>query len=177
MEIFDALMAGFATAATPANLLWALVGCALGTAVTGSMMPMGANFWSEESAYGRRQLYVPGLRAVEFAEILAMLPETSRVASTDYVHTRLTHFERSYDYSGYPRAVNNYQPGVPADTDYIVIDTSHPYSAVRSLDQVRELQTEPDQWKVLPDTTDGFFIVLKRRRSESSGGGPQLDIP
>lgn len=33
MEIFDALLAGFATAATPANLLWALVGCALGTAV------------------------------------------------------------------------------------------------------------------------------------------------
>lgn len=33
MEIFDALMAGFATAATPANLLWALFGCALGTAV------------------------------------------------------------------------------------------------------------------------------------------------
>ncbi|MGE4330692.1 tripartite tricarboxylate transporter permease [Diaphorobacter sp.] len=33
MEIFDALMAGFATAITPANLLWALVGCALGTAV------------------------------------------------------------------------------------------------------------------------------------------------
>jgi len=33
MEILDALMAGFATAITPANLLWALVGCALGTAV------------------------------------------------------------------------------------------------------------------------------------------------
>ena len=33
MEIFNALMAGFATAITPANLLWALVGCALGTAV------------------------------------------------------------------------------------------------------------------------------------------------
>ena len=32
MEIFDALMAGFATAATHANLLWALVGCALCTA-------------------------------------------------------------------------------------------------------------------------------------------------
>ena len=31
MEIFDALLAGFATAITPANLLWALVGCALGT--------------------------------------------------------------------------------------------------------------------------------------------------
>lgn len=33
MEIFDALLQGFITAATPANLLWALVGCALGTAV------------------------------------------------------------------------------------------------------------------------------------------------
>ena len=33
MEILDALMAGFATAITPANLLWALVGWALGTAV------------------------------------------------------------------------------------------------------------------------------------------------
>ena len=33
MDIFNALMAGFATAITPANLLWCLVGCALGTAV------------------------------------------------------------------------------------------------------------------------------------------------
>ncbi len=33
MEIFNALMAGFAAAITPANLLWCLVGCALGTAV------------------------------------------------------------------------------------------------------------------------------------------------
>ncbi|MES2362283.1 MAG: tripartite tricarboxylate transporter permease [Pseudomonadota bacterium] len=33
MDIFNALMAGFATAITPANMLWCLVGCALGTAV------------------------------------------------------------------------------------------------------------------------------------------------
>ena len=33
MELFDALLTGFATAATPINLLWALLGCALGTAV------------------------------------------------------------------------------------------------------------------------------------------------
>ncbi|SFP45387.1 tripartite tricarboxylate transporter permease [Variovorax sp. 770b2] len=33
MEIFNALMAGFATAITPINLLWCLIGCALGTAV------------------------------------------------------------------------------------------------------------------------------------------------
>jgi putative tricarboxylic transport membrane protein len=33
MDIFNALMQGFAAAITPANLLWCLVGCALGTAV------------------------------------------------------------------------------------------------------------------------------------------------
>ncbi len=33
MDIFNALMTGFATAITPINLLWCLVGCALGTAV------------------------------------------------------------------------------------------------------------------------------------------------
>ncbi|SEA12542.1 tripartite tricarboxylate transporter permease [Variovorax sp. YR216] len=33
MEIFNALLHGFALAITPANLLWCLVGCALGTAV------------------------------------------------------------------------------------------------------------------------------------------------
>ena len=33
MDIFNQLMQGFATAATPVNLLWCFVGCALGTAV------------------------------------------------------------------------------------------------------------------------------------------------
>jgi len=33
MEVWQALLQGFATAGTPVNLLWALVGCALGTAV------------------------------------------------------------------------------------------------------------------------------------------------
>ena len=33
MEVFNALVQGFATAITPINLLWALFGCALGTAV------------------------------------------------------------------------------------------------------------------------------------------------
>ena len=137
--------------------------CALLTSVTGSMMPMGANFWSGESSYGWRNLYVPGPRAAEFEKVIAQIPVTSRVASTDYAHTRFTHFERSYDYSGYLRAVNNYQPGVPADTDYIILDTSHPYSEVRSLADIRELQVEPEKWEVLPDATDGLFIILKRK--------------
>lgn len=33
MDIFNQLLGGFATAATPINLLWALAGCALGTAI------------------------------------------------------------------------------------------------------------------------------------------------
>jgi putative tricarboxylic transport membrane protein len=33
MDIFSALMSGFATALTPMNLLWALLGCIIGTAV------------------------------------------------------------------------------------------------------------------------------------------------
>ncbi len=133
------------------------------TAIIGSTMPIGAGFWSETSSVGWKNRYVPGPRAEEFSKVLQQIPQTARVASTDYAHTRFTHHERSYDYSGYLRAVNNYQPGVPADTDFIVIDTSHPYSTVRRLEDVRELNVEPDRWEVLPDETNGLFIVLKRR--------------
>ena len=141
---------------------WMFVSAVL-TAVIGSAMPMGAGFWSKQSSIGWTNRYVPGPRADQFPKVMALIPPSARLASTDYVHTRLTHCERSYDYSGYLRAINNYQPGVPADTDFIVIDTSHPYSTVRSLDDVRELKTEPDRWEVLPDETNGLFIVLKRR--------------
>jgi hypothetical protein len=94
-----------------------------------------------------------------------MIPPSARVASTDYIHPRFTHFARSYDYSDYPRAVNNYKPGVPDDTDYIVIDTHGRYSEIQRPDAVREYRQHPDQWELLPDTTDGYFIILKRKRS------------
>lgn len=136
--------------------------CAACTAVTGSLMPIGATFWSNGSPFGWRKLYVPTERAVAFEKIIASLPENSRIASTDYVHTRLTHFERSYDYSGYLRAVNDYKPGVPADTDYIVIDTGHRYSEIRSIEQVRELNEAPEDWEVIPNDSQGLFIVLRR---------------
>jgi len=137
--------------------------CAAFTGVSGSLMPVGATFWSDASPFGRDNLYVPGERAAEFQKVFALLPNDARVASTDYVHTRLTHFDRSYDYSGYLRAVNNYKPGVPADTEYIVIDTGHRYSEIRSIDQVRELNEEPEQWEIVPHDSHGLFIVLKRR--------------
>lgn len=136
--------------------------CAACTAVSGSLMPIGASFWSNDSPFGWRKLYVSTERAAAFERIMASLPEDSRIAATDYVHTRLTHSERSYDYSGYLRAVNDYQPGVPADTDYIVIDTGHRYSEIKSAEQVRELIEEPDLWEVIPNDSQGLFIVLRR---------------
>ncbi len=136
--------------------------CAACTAVSGSLMPIGATFWSNDSPFGWRNLYVPTERAAAFERLIASLPPDSRIASTDYVHTRLTHFDRSYDYSGYLRAVNDYKPGVPADTDYIVIDTGHRYSEIKSTEQVRELIDEPDSWKVIPNDSHGLFIVLRR---------------
>ncbi len=137
--------------------------CAALTGISSSLMPLGVTFWSHKSPFGWRNLYVPGERAAEFQKVLAMLPTDARVASTDYVHTRLTHFDRSYDYSGYLRAVNDYKLGVPVDTDYIVIDTGHRYSEIKSIDQVRELKEEPEQWEVVPVETQGLFILLKRR--------------
>ena len=138
--------------------------CAAGTALTSSLMPCGTAFWSAESPFGWRQLYVPGPRAREFPKVLARIPLSARVASTDFVHTRLTHCERSYDYSDYLRAANNYRPGVPADTDYIVIDTSHRYSTIRSAADVRELREQPEHWELLPDDTHGLFLILRRRQ-------------
>jgi hypothetical protein len=58
--------------------------------------------------------------------------------------------------------VNNYRPGVPADTDYIVIDTGHRYSTIRRPEDIRELREEPGTWELLPDETDGMFLVLRR---------------
>lgn len=142
--------------------------CCLATSVTGSLMPCGVSFWSDASPFGYSQLFAPTdprqQRRAEFADqVVRQIPETARVAATDYIHTRFTHHERSYDYSGYLRAVNNFQPGVPADTDYIVIDTGHRYSTIRTPSDVPELQQQPEDWELLPDTTNGIFLVLKRR--------------
>jgi hypothetical protein len=121
-------------------------------------------FWDAERGYYWRELYLPGERPRQFAKIYPLIPHSARVASTDFIHPRFTHHERSYDYSDYPRAVANYEDRVPDDTDYIVLDLQHPYSKIRSRqDPIRELLREPARWEVLPDNTDGYFLILKRR--------------
>ncbi|MFM9966131.1 MAG: DUF2079 domain-containing protein [Planctomycetaceae bacterium] len=132
-----------------------------------SLSPAGITFWDPYAPLSLWRLYAHDSRADHIKKLLAKVPPTARVASTDFVHSRFTHHERSYDYSGYLRREAGYEDRVPDDTDFIVIDRRHPYSlnpngSSRSLDQVRELRTDPDHWELLPDDTDGHFIVLRR---------------
>jgi uncharacterized membrane protein len=164
---------GASEAAVSRALWWARFAglSALLTGVFYGLSPLSIGFWDPNSGLYWRELYVVGKRAELFERVLRQIPESAtRVASTDFVHPRFTHFERSYDYSDYPRAVNNYQPGVPPDTDYIVIDTQHRYSKIKRPDEVPEYRDHPDQWELLPDTTEGFFIVLKRKHAAAASG-------
>lgn len=149
----------------PTGRVIAVLPCfaALTTGLTLSFSPLSLSFWdSGRSAYWRN-VYVPGERTSQLAKVMAAIPPTSRVASTDYVHPRFTHYERSYDYSNYVRKVAGYEDRVPDDTDCIVIDVRGPYSEVHSAEDVRELRETPDKWELSPIDTDGYFIVLKRR--------------
>ena len=132
-----------------------------------SLSPLGLTFWDQGSQWYWRNLYIPGKRAELFPRVFERIPLDARVASTDFVHPRFTHHERSYDYSHYRRRVSGYELKVPDDTDYIVIDTQHRYSDIKRPEDVREYREHPDQWKLLPDTTGGYFIVLKRVRDRS----------
>ncbi len=147
--------------------------CALGIGLTNTLSPLGTRFWDPgRIVAGRptywRSLYLPDERARRWEQIAKTIPKQARVASTDFVHARLTHCERSYDYSGYARRVAGYEHRVPEDTDYIVLDLQHPYSrdvlqGVTRPSDVRELQTEPEAWDVVTEATDEFFIVLRRK--------------
>jgi len=141
--------------------LWAFC-TAFTTGIFFSLSPLGIAFWDSGSMYYWKKLYVPDERAREFAKVLPLIPQNARVASTDFVHPRFTHHERSYDYSNYPRRVANYEDKVPDDTEFIVIDTGHRYSEIKSFEQTREYRNQRDQWEVVPVDTKGYFIVLKR---------------
>ena len=53
-----------------------------------------------------------------------------------------------------------------------MIDTGHRYSWIKSAEDVPELQTEPEKWELLPDKTNGYFLILKRRETST----PEDDI-
>jgi uncharacterized membrane protein len=136
--------------------------CAFTTGLFFTLSPLGLPFWDVGSSWYWQKLYVKDKRAMMFDRIKDAIPMTARVASTDFVHPRYTHFDRSYDYSNYKRKQSGYEDRVPEDTDYIVIDTQHPYSTIKRPEELRELQHQPDQWKLLPDQTEGYYIILER---------------
>tara|TARA_R110002095_G_scaffold150422_1_gene129943 strand:- start:4461 stop:6731 length:2271 start_codon:yes stop_codon:yes gene_type:complete len=142
------------------HFLWS---SAISTGIFFSLSPLGLVFWDSGSAWHWQRLYIPGERARQFEKVVSLIPPDAKVASTDFVHPRFTHQARSYDYSNYRRKVNEYQSGVPADTDFIVIDTQHPYSEIKTPDQIPEYHNHPDQWELIPDQTNGYFIILKRK--------------
>lgn len=136
----------------------------LTTGIFFSLGPQGLPFWDPGSSWYWRTLYGPNPRAENFARIAPLIPPTARVASTDFVHPRFTHHERSYDYSGYQRKLAGEGRRIPIDTDFLVIDTNHKYSTIKSPDDVPEFREEPEEWELIPNDTGGAFIVLKRKR-------------
>lgn len=136
-----------------------------------SLSPLGFAFWDPGSNWYWWKLYGPTRRGIEFAKVAARIPLSARVACTDFVHPRFTHHERSYDYSGYLRKVSGYQRRVPEDTDFIVIDCTHPYSQYHHPTDVPEFHQTED-WELVPDETNGYYIVLQRRRHNAQGAEP-----
>lgn len=136
---------------------------ALATGVFFSLSPLGIPFWDSGSTWYWKNLYGVNPRAEKFARIANLIPHSARVASTDFVHPRFTHHERSYDYSEYVRDYTGQGKRIPDDTDYLVIDTDHRYSKIKKPGDVPELRDQADQWELQPDLTDGYFIVLKRK--------------
>lgn len=149
-----------------------MCGAALMASVTDGLSPLSLKFHDPGSRAYWRAMYVPGPRAEFFPRVLEQIPVTARVASTDFIHPRFTHFERSYDYSRFRRRVADYEDRVPHDTDYIVIDMRHYYSEIERPEQIRELRLEPEKWELLEDRTNGYFAILKRRIAERRPDAP-----
>ncbi len=137
--------------------------CAFTTGIFFSLSPFGMPFWDPGSTWHWEKLYGPTDRGAEFTKIAPLIPVTAKVASTDFVHPRFTHHERSYDYSKYVRKVSGYELRVPDDTEFIVIDTTHRYSTWKTPHDIPEYRETPEQWELLTDPAGSAFIVLKRR--------------
>lgn len=135
--------------------------CAFTTGFFGGLHPLSLPFWDPFSRVHWRQHYGSSDRAKHLSTVLEAVPPQSRVASTDFIHPRFTHHERSYDYS-------DYRPHPPTDTDFIVIDTRHPYSSIRGPDDIKELRQSPAEWELLPDRTDGAFLILRKKRRDGN---------
>jgi len=129
-----------------------------------SFHPLSLAFWDAGSPTYWKTRYVPGKRAELFPIVKELVPHDARVFSTDFVHTRFTHYKRSYDYSAYRRKSDEELTNpVPGETYYIVIDTQSRYSTIRTPQDVPEYRNHPEDWELLRHPAEEYFIVLRRR--------------
>lgn len=137
-------------------------GCALFTQTLFGFDPASPAYYDPGSpAYGEAR-YTAGKRARAVQVVLDLIPKDARVFSTDFVHTRFTHYRRSYDYSNYRRKSDEeLTHPVPGETYYIVIDTQSKYSEMKRPEDVPEFHS-PD-WELVHHTAEKYFIVLRRR--------------
>ena len=149
------------------SLRWAAVfvmTSAVATGLFAGISPLGISFWDPHATAFWKKRYVISERAEMFERVIVQIPKTARVFSTDFVHPRFTHYERSYDYSDYPRETDQELTNpLPGETYYLVIDTRHPYSTIKTPGDIPEYREHPEDWELLPDQTEGYYIILRRR--------------
>lgn len=146
-------------------------GCALFSGLFLSFTPLSLGFWDSGSQLSWRKRYIPDERAEKVKIVEALIPDDARVFSTDFVHTRLTHRRRSYDYSAYKRKsdIELVEP-VTGEDYYIVIDLKSRYNLdkppgerIESPKDVPAYVANPEAWKVIPHDASEYFLVLRRR--------------
>ncbi|GAB4156762.1 MAG: hypothetical protein Tsb009_33800 [Planctomycetaceae bacterium] len=146
-----------------------VVGCALISGMFYGFTPCSIGFWDWGSDAYWRNRYVPGERAKMFAVVQELIPTEARVFSTDFVHTRFTHYRRSYDYSEFRRKSDEELTNpIEGETYYIVIDVHARYSTVKSPQDVREYREHADEWELISHPAEKYFIVLRRKTREGN---------
>ncbi|MGL4461811.1 MAG: DUF2079 domain-containing protein, partial [Planctomycetia bacterium] len=121
-----------------------------------------------------RDVYLPAERSRRFAAALAVLSPADRVAATDYVRGRLTHFRAAHDYPVFRKHV-----GVD-DLDAVLLDKTEGWwgrgpnnldrEMLAAMDDGREVGGRVrfrDRWFTVVHH-DEFFFVLRRMDDDSA---------
>lgn len=148
-------------------------GCALFAGAILGFSPLSVGFWDSGSQLHWESRFVPDERATKVAVIEELIPADARVFSTDFVHTRLTHRKRSYDYSAFKRASDEELTN-PLDGEvyYIVIDLKSRYNLdkppgerIESPADIPAYAADSDAWEVVEHDATEHFLVLRRRNN------------
>ena len=127
-----------------------------------SLSPLSLTFWDSGSEWSWRKLYGSSRRAEEFAKIADLIPEFGPRGlhrlrpSAVHAFRAVLRLQRLSAEGERLRCESPGRHGLHRDRH------PTPIQRVKSPAEVPEYRDHPDQWELLPDTTDGYFIVLKR---------------